>query len=271
MSNILPSSFCFNDIISKPLIFVSTVIIGVSSAVIFVSVLVHRSNKDKYSDSDSDSDSNSNYNSMSDFGSDSESESESELNKKYEEKYLEKYNKLTNKDLVEDCAMFIEDLTPSGIVKMAYDKNSHHFVYYANKSIPYKYLEVVARLFVIENDCKNIYINYDEELKKLFDRLADYSNKIDSDKEKEEESEKVSENDVFAKLKNYKVDNTETSKKKWIIPERMNQYKHKGNMRDFDDHMRLMSKSKKEINSEFVHLDYSTYKKLKSQDKKTSI
>ena len=153
MYNMLSGYCSMNDIIAKPLVFASTIIIGVSSAVILVSLFVHRNNgnNDSSSNSSSDSESDSNFKAISD------SESDTDFNKKYEEKYLEKYKKLENNDLVSDEIKFIEDLTPAGIVKLAYDKYNRHFIYYCNKkNIPYKYLETVSRLFVVEKDCKNI-------------------------------------------------------------------------------------------------------------------
>tara|TARA_A100001015_G_C14820200_1_gene644376 strand:+ start:777 stop:962 length:186 start_codon:yes stop_codon:yes gene_type:complete len=60
-------------------------------------------------------------------------------------------------------------------------------------------------------------------------------------------------------------------KKKWIIPDRMNQYKYKGTMRDFDDLIKDLSKNNKLINDEFEHLDYITFKKIKDQEKKTFV
>tara|TARA_A100001015_G_C14820200_1_gene644375 strand:+ start:158 stop:805 length:648 start_codon:yes stop_codon:yes gene_type:complete len=210
MNNIVTNTFSIDNFITKPLILASTLFIGISGAVVLVALMTNNTNSisNNYdSDSESDSDSNSKKKSDSDIDSD--------LDKNYEEKYLETYKKLENNDLNEaqEDIKFIEDLTPSGVVKLSYNIEDKHFLYYCNKKdIPYKYLETVARLFVIEKNCKNIFIDYDEELKKLLDRIADSSEKPkDNDGEPKNDDET---SDVFAKFKNYKTDKPKTNEKK---------------------------------------------------------
>ena len=83
---------------------------------------------------------------------------------------------------------------------------------------------------------------------------ADGSGADGSGAENGEQMELIS---VFAKLKNYKTAISNLSSKKWIIPERINQYRYKGRLRDYDEYI----KPNKETDFECV--DYSTFKKIK--------
>ena len=55
--------------------------------------------------------------------------------------------------------------TPAGPVLMAYD--DPYFMYYAKSGsiIPYRFLDVVARKFVLDFDCLEIYNKLEEEKK----------------------------------------------------------------------------------------------------------
>ena len=60
----------------------------------------------------------------------------------------------------------VEETTPEGKVILSYDESSNTFLYWAQKPIAYKYLEVVARKYVIVYDCKEVYVNMVKELLK---------------------------------------------------------------------------------------------------------
>lgn len=49
--------------------------------------------------------------------------------------------------------------TPEGFVSMMYDDFTKSFFYWSKKPISYKYLNTVARKYVIYYDCKELYIN----------------------------------------------------------------------------------------------------------------
>lgn len=103
-----------------------------------------------------------------------------------------------------------EELTPSGTVKMTYDESSNTFFYWAEKSIEYKYLEVVARKYVILYDCKELYVN-------MFKELIIAMNKPAS----------VSITGPYVSLKPYNTVHHKLSNKK-IVNEKSNQYKRIG-------------------------------------------
>lgn len=60
----------------------------------------------------------------------------------------------------------VEETTPEGKVILSYDESSNTFLYWAHKPIAYKYLEVIARKYVIVYDCKELYVNMMTELTK---------------------------------------------------------------------------------------------------------
>jgi hypothetical protein len=73
--------------------------------------------------------------------------------------YLNNYNLEDAKHLetAEYKKGVVFENTPDGIVVMKYNKNSEGFEYWSDKNIGYKYLQVVARLFVTKHNCKNLY------------------------------------------------------------------------------------------------------------------
>jgi hypothetical protein len=65
----------------------------------------------------------------------------------------------------------VEEVTPDGKVKMKYNKEDNLFLYWSDKPILYRYLETIARKYVILYDCKDVYVNmYKELLKSLHEQ-----------------------------------------------------------------------------------------------------
>lgn len=78
---------------------------------------------------------------------------------------------------------------------MNYNNNNNSFDYYCKKSnsIPFPYLDVVSRIFVVKYNCKKLYIdNYDN---------IDYINHFNNHKS---DNNKISENDELNNSKNNK-------------------------------------------------------------------
>ena len=142
----------------------------------------------------------------------------------FEEKYKEEYKKAEEFELSQERleqlknAILIET-TPLGNVVMYYDSSRETFIYYSDSTIPYRYLEVVARKYVVTNRCKKLYIDMEKELKEAQEKLEkkqkeeqELKQQIEENKEKNEKeglptSTPVKKN-VFAKLKNYNRDNS---------------------------------------------------------------
>jgi hypothetical protein len=70
---------------------------------------------------------------------------------------------LMKKDIIETEVnkenKMVEEETPEGYVKMAYDDFTKSFFYWSKKSIAYKYLNTLARKYVILYECKELYID----------------------------------------------------------------------------------------------------------------
>ena len=115
---------------------------------------------------------------------------------KYEYKYIKRFDLLKNNEVPMKSSekslsysysysySYTMDHTPCGNIVMKYDREQESFTYYSDKKdIPYKYLETVARKFVINNDCLELYIDIRDELRKkvydvvIVDDTSDYGSK----------------------------------------------------------------------------------------------
>ena len=100
---------------------------------------------------------------------------------------------------------FIMETTPIGNVLMNYDKKTETFKYYSDYNVPYRYLETIARKFVITFHCKPLYIDMEEELK-LFEEK--WEKKQQSNTETLPNTETVSNTEALPNTET--VSNTET-------------------------------------------------------------
>jgi hypothetical protein len=109
----------------------------------------------------------------------------------------------------------VSDETPEGRVVMRLQDDL--FEYWADKAMPYKYLETVARKYVIVHDCRDRYINIFKELLLAHEAKA------------KEVPEIGGANSVFAKFKKEKkqADNR-------LVNARANRYKWRGKLAEFD-------------------------------------
>jgi hypothetical protein len=251
--------------------FTSISFVGISIATIFISVFLYNDYKT--------------YEKRLGF-SDSDSESESDCNSEtYDEKYINEYDILTIKNLdnnqIEELKnIFVSNKCPNGIIKMCYDVNTESFWYFINnKDIPYKYLETVGRFYVIENDCKQIFIDYKQEYDKAVKvRQTKILERKEELKRRKAEIE-VQKNSVFARFKSYNIDNLDKNlenqdENNTIIPEKMNRYIYKGKLSDYDEYIKSVNIINDnafinvEKDNDYEKLDYASFKKL--EEKKNS-
>ena len=182
-----------------------------------------------------------------------------------------------NDDLVSLKDNFIEEKTPRGIIYMAYDNSIDSYIYYSKtKDIPYKYLETVARKYVIDNKCLNIYVDYKEE---YIQGLNKYKQRLQERKEflentiKQEEQKQQKDNvenkkkNIFANFKSYNKqdkstkNNTDTTTKEYILTENSNHYKYKGNLADYQQMLKEKA-SQETFLKEYEHIDFKAYKNM---------
>ena len=113
-----------------------------------------------------------------------------EIQREYENKYYQEFEDLNEVDLTNlDFERFkdkycIED-TPFGIVHLTWNTDTETFFYYSdNKNIPYRVLDTVARKFSIDNNCKQICVNYKAEFYKAKEKLIQTKQNMEKEKKK---------------------------------------------------------------------------------------
>ena len=165
---------------------------------------------------------------------------------------------------------YVVEYTPLGNVCMRYNNDKKSFEYFSNNSIPYRYLESVARKYVTTYWCKPIFVNIEEEIKK-----AEEKNKEEKEKEKEK---KDNPRKMFAQLKSYKERNikniknkkTQTQihevKEKQLVKENANRYTWEGRLTNFCP----LKKIDKKILDKKLAMTYAEFKKIQQcqQNKK---
>jgi len=113
----------------------------------------------------------------------------------------------------------VEEETPDGVVILNYNNDTERFEYWSDKSIRYRYLEVVARKYVIIYDCKDKYVNMFKELLEAMDKAKEEKN-----------NKKENKPNVFASLKNYKKIDDNDEK---VVNKKANIYKHMGKLSEY--------------------------------------
>ena len=212
----------------------------------------------------------------------------------YFEKKMKKAEELARKCIIDKRVdrlenSYIMESTPLGNVLMKYDKDKESFTYYSDNSIPYRYLEVVARKFVKQFNFRPIFVDMEEELKLTEEKW---------DKEKHEKEEKVKEEkkkkeealingtkstveekkNVFAKFKSYNKEsgtghvisaappkNSIPNKRsiesqeneKILLKQRANRYTYEGKFANFN----FLKKIDKKVVDKKLAMSFAEFKK----------
>lgn len=197
---------------------------------------------------------------------------------------------------------FIIENTPLGNVLMFYNHQKLTFDYYSDVTIPYRFLETVARKYVIIYKYRPLYIDMEEELKN-FEHKLEQIEKEKEVKENEKNMDNQSNNEydldqdkkkknVFAKFKTYNKEagtgkvnmapppknsiplnmvnvNLKGSKmekdgknEKILLKERSNRYSHQGKMANFSI---LQKIDRKKVDKKFA-LSFADFKKLQNNN-----
>ena len=175
----------------------------------------------------------------------------------YEEKYREEYDlceerELSDNELNNLNNVYVTEETPKGLVKMCWNNEKESFVYYTtNSNIPYKYLEVVSRIYAVENDCKKIHVDFDKEIKIAKEKMLE-----ETDKEEKNEEQR---NKVFAK---FKMKEKKSNNKKFVLRENSNRYSYGGTIKMLDQ---FLEKEKEENEVKPIQvLSYAEWKAMKT-------
>jgi len=127
----------------------------------------------------------------------------------------------------------VEETTPEGVVRMKFEDGI--FLYWSHRAIQYKYLETVARKYVMVYDCRNHYIN-------IFEELA-----IAAAKPKKDPVHPT----IFASFKKYNTKRKQI-KHNYIVTEKSNQYNWKGKISEYE----------RPVVAEVKPVRYSDFKKM---------
>jgi len=182
-----------------------------------------------------------------------------------DEMRLKSHEYIIQKKLDKCMNTYVVEYTPLGNVCMRYNNDKKSFEYFSNNSIPYRYLESVARKYVTTYWCKPIFVNIEEEIKK-----AEEKNKEEKEKEKDK---KDNPRKIFAQLKSYKERNIKNKKtqmnevkEKQLVKENANRYTWEGRLTNFCP----LKKIDKKILDKKLAMTYAEFKKIQQcqQNKK---
>ena len=188
---------------------------------------------------------------------------------------------------------YIMEYTPLGNVYMRYNNYKKSFEYFSNNTIPYRFLESVARKYVMTFWCKPLFVDIEEELKIAEDKYNEEKKQMDI---KKENTSSNNPKNIVAQFKNYNKNqinqtslkpqaknrvqsnftlpshiksnfpNVNTTTEKQLLKEKANRYTWEGRLSDFCP---LKKIDKKIVNKNLV-LSFSDFKRLQkeSQNKK---
>jgi len=163
--------------------------------------------------------------------------------------------------------------TPLGNVIMFYDKNKESFSYYSDNTLPYRFLETVARKYVVTFGCKNIYVDMEEVLKEAEKKRDEKKEKEEEEKKRRLKTNEPEKKSVFAKFKNYNKEGLKTAgivKKNQtvvatangnqdvLLKDNANRYTLEGRFLDYN----ILQKVDRKINDKRLALSFSDFKKL---------
>jgi len=177
----------------------------------------------------------------------------------FDSKYLKEYNELEDtaidsSEISTNSNKIIKEKTPDGLVYLGYDSKKEAFFYYSDfKDVAYNYLEVCARKFVIEHNCKALLLNTKDEIIKAF---KSFTNNVEG-----------SNDSIFAKLKTEDVNKKESidhklkiKTKQLPVPENANKFVYKGKLNSYSTYSTYTTSSTSTSSPEFIEMDYKTFK-----------
>lgn len=184
-------------------------------------------------------------------------------------------------DNLKNC--IVMEKTPIGNAIMFYNNSKSSFEYYSDSTLPYRYLEVVARKYILTYKCKQIFVDMEQEIKEAEKKLEEKKKKAEHEKQKQEE-EKINGNsstktekpakNVFAKFKNYNKDNsvkvgavpldrpssakqTKPQEEK-VIKENANRYSFEGKLANFN----FLKKIDRKVVDKRYAVSFAEFKKM---------
>ena len=184
---------------------------------------------------------------------------------------------------------YVIEHTPLGNVLMFYNHDKLAFEYYSDLTIPYRYLETVARKYVLTFNYRPLYIDMQEELKEYEKKLQEKEEREKHEIEKSKNDSTTKTKDVFAKFKSYNKEagtgrvNTApppknnipqnrmnvnlkekkdgTNNGKMLLKENANRYSYQGKFLNFN----ILQKIDKKLIDKKYTLTFADFKKMKNR------
>ena len=172
----------------------------------------------------------------------------------------------------------ITETTPRGDVLMYYSSKLGTFVYHSHtKEIPYNYLETVARKYVIEYNCKKLYIDIRKEYEKGVQKYKEIKakeekNAADGGVDETKENKKKQ---IFANFKTYNRKGEVHNKQKdkiYILKEQANRYSYRGKIEEYSEAkvescldkkvLESMGDKRSEEEKKVDDIDFASFKKM---------
>lgn len=198
-------------------------------------------------------------------------------NKTDEEIASDAYEIVLKKHLEKHKDNYILECTPLGNVYMRYNSSKEVFEYFSDSTLPYRYLETVARKYVMTFWCKVIYVDIEEELKRAEEEGKKKKELNLNQKQIAKPSKETLEIMNKIKAKNVKMSlpshiqanlpsiQNGTTDNKHLLKERSNRYTWEGRLRDFCP----LKKIDKKVVDKRLNLTFSEFKKMQQQNKKS--
>ncbi len=206
---------------------------------------------------------------------------------RYEDKYIDLLKNFKNSaiphQLVNKCNKVMES-TPLGNVVMWYDPDKESFHFHSDSTIPYRFLEVVARKYVVTFYCPQIYVDMEEQIELAKQKLQDQKEEKERKKREEVAAALISKettttkpkSNVFAKFKDYnkaqskssagapKTSQTPTTKdnENIILKENANRFTYDGRFSNFQ----LLVKVDRKVVDKRLNMSFADFKKMKSNN-----
>ena len=170
----------------------------------------------------------------------------------------------------------ITETTPRGDVLMYYSSKLGTFVYHSHtKEIPYNYLDTVARKYVIEYNCKKLYIDIRKEYEKGVQKYKEIKAKEEEEKNAADDTKENKKKQIFANFKTYNRKGEVHNKQKdkiYILKEQANRYSYRGKIEEYSEAkvescldkkvLESMGDKRSEEEKRVNDIDFASFKKM---------
>ena len=181
----------------------------------------------------------------------------------FENRFLREYDELADDPdaPVPAAHAHVRETTPQGDVIMRYDADRAMFCYYCDKrSVQFKYLEPVARKYVVEHGCKRLYIDMRKELAKTTPTSAAPTSAATPTSATPTSATKS----VFAQLKKYGIPKPLSAPAPIPLKEQVTRYWYCGKLDEFNTAAHHDSVAHAHDFNIIKPIDYASYKKMNS-------